>query len=70
LRIELDNEVLKAENLVREVITMPEILEERYEVREDGIYLIYVTEDEEIKNLILPKETFIEALAMWGDNND
>jgi hypothetical protein len=47
---------------------MPEILEERYEVREDGIYLIYVTEDEEIKNLILPKETFIEALAMWGDN--
>lgn len=68
MRIELDNEVLKAENLVREVITMPEILEERYEVREDGIYLIYVTEDEEIKNLILPKETFIEALAMWGDN--
>lgn len=60
---------LKAENLVREVITMPEILEERYEVREDGIYLIYVTEDEEIENLILPKETFIEALAMWGDNN-
>ena len=29
---------------------MAEILEERCEVREDGIYLIYVTEDEEIEN--------------------
>lgn len=44
---------------------MAEILEERCEVREDGIYLIYVTEDEEIENLILPKNTFVEAFKKY-----
>ena len=44
---------------------MTEILEERYEVREDGIYLIYVIEDEEIENLILPKDTFVEAFKEY-----
>lgn len=48
---------------------MAELLEERYEVREDGIYLVWVTEDETIENNILPKDTFVEALAKWGDNN-
>lgn len=48
---------------------MTEILEERYEVREDGIYHIIVVdigEDvEEIENLLLPKEVFIEAVESW-----
>lgn len=48
---------------------MAEIIEERYEVREDGIYGIIVVDTgedvQEVENLLLPKEVFIEAIDRW-----